>query len=415
MDKNKVIINELLCFIGNKFDIVDNDSLVLLCTKAFQHAEIADAKAILKDVCESLDVMGNLRVAGRTGNDKEKRNLDDIIAMMHKLGNLGPTFAAADLKKLPPISFDSIDVTHLLYRLENLETGAKMRLEVEKKTVSTIEKLENELRTLKEASNKTCNLVQTILETSLPSPEVLGNSGTAEPQPRRPKFNGPPPMNPAPHRQGPSPDNGLAPTNPKTSRKPTEKNSNMVSLKMLKQIREVREKTSIKNSTPVLSETTGFRTNEMSSSPPTTLDVPTKYSEILKNGVEIPWQVVDSKAKKQKVIRGTLTNDIDAMAATRRTNLFTSWWRPTVTSEEVRDFLKNRHSLSSECNEVPTKAIKYKCFKISVISTNDIDLFNPDLWPRGVQVSKFYNRPRRTDNVIHNTQISRNRRHSTEG
>ena len=403
------------CFVSavKNIDIVDNDSLVLLCTKAFQHAEIVHAKTILKDACESLDVLDNLRVTGRTGNDKEKRNIEDITAMMHKLGSSGPTFVAADLKKLPPINFDSVDVTHLLYRLENLETEAKLRHEVEKKTLSTIEKLENEVRTLKETSQKTCGIVQTMLEPALPSPGNPGNQRSSETQPKKPNSNGPPAMTPVHQKQGLSLGKGHAPLSQKTGMKSSD-NSSMVSLKMLKQIREVREKTSIQKSDPVIPKSLeSIITTGHTPIPPRTHDVATNYSDIVKNGAEIPWQIADSKAKKRKIIKGTLSNDIDAMAATRRTNLFTSWWRPTVTGEEVKTFLKNRHSLSCECVEVPTKAIRYKCFKISVIATNDIDLFNPDIWPRGVQVSRFHNRPRRVDNTD-NTRTSRDRRRSAE-
>ena len=134
------------------------------------------------------------------------------------------------------------------------------------------------------------------------------------------------------------------------------------------------------------------------------------YAEALKNGEPVPWQVVKNrKGKSSKgIIRGTLANASSVMAAVRTTDLFTSWWRPNMTSEEVQNFLKNSHSISAECKEIPTRAIKYKCFKIRVKLTADIDLFNPDLWPAGVTVSKFHNRSRGAGANV----ISRQRRHS---
>ena len=172
----KVIVNELLCFIANKFDSVDSDSLVLLCTKAFTVEDITAAKAILKDACDTLDVLGSLRVTGRTGNDKGKRSMEDIIAMMHKLGGAGPTFATTNLKKLPPVGFDSIDVTHLLFRLEKLQTEARFTREAESKTVDMIERLENEIRALKSMNAKTCEPLNTALPRVFPTHPQLGES-----------------------------------------------------------------------------------------------------------------------------------------------------------------------------------------------------------------------------------------------
>ena len=201
----KVIVNELLCFIANKFDSVDSDSLVLLCTKAFTDEDITAAKAILKDACDTLDFLGSLRITGRTGNDKGKRSMEDIIAMMHKLGGAGPIFAATNLKKLPPVGFDSIDVTHLLFRLEKFETEARFTREAESKTVDTIERLETEIRALKSLNAKTCELLNTTLESSLPTPNLgslassnsqLGKFSTGKTAPA-PKNSGEVPL-PAP-------------------------------------------------------------------------------------------------------------------------------------------------------------------------------------------------------------------------
>ena len=66
---------------------MDTDCLDLLCTKGFPDEEIAEAKAILKDICVEKDVLGDLRITNRTGADKSKRNISDILAMFHKLGD----------------------------------------------------------------------------------------------------------------------------------------------------------------------------------------------------------------------------------------------------------------------------------------------------------------------------------------
>ena len=397
MDENKVIVNELLCFVVNKINLVDNDSLILLCKK-FSGAEIVEAKAILKETCEKLDLLGNLRITGRTGNDRDKRNIEDIIAMMHKLGNAGPTFAAADLKKLPPVSFDNIDVTHLLSRLEKLETESQLRREMEDKTLKTIETLEAEIRSLKQMNDRTADLVKTMLEPSLPTP-FAKNAGTFEPGSR--DCTDFPLLSPKPDAQkGPPPPKTHASTISSAPKKKSPEKSNLVSLTMLKKLREARVKSSIKASN---------QSADYQEPTPEGLAPPqVKYSEVLKNGEEVPFQVVSTRRKsKSSKLVGTLASSCNEMAAIRSINLFTSWWRPTMTGEEVKTFLKNTHAISSDCKEIPTRAIRYKCFKITARVTKNIDLFNPDIWPEGVQVSRFYNRPK-----INEKAIVRNRRHS---
>ena len=85
----------------------------------------------------------------RTGQGREKRSDEDIVAMIHKLGDQGPVFAARALRKLPPVRFDSIDVTHLLYRLEKLEPETRSRKEAEDKNCAIISQLEEQVKSIK--------------------------------------------------------------------------------------------------------------------------------------------------------------------------------------------------------------------------------------------------------------------------
>ena len=367
MGETEVIVNELLCFITNKIDLVDHDALVLMCSKAFSVEDAVAAKTIMKNACTRLDVLGSLRIGTRTGTDKLKRDIEDIVVMTHKLDDAGPTFVAKDLRKLPPLSFDFLDVTHLLHRLEKLEQAAEARKEVDKKTTNIIEKLENELKTMKENEAKTSSLLQCMVEAT---PSEVTSPRPAQNELAYPPLSKSHPKNPGDFQP----------------QKESKTSSNMVSL-TLKKIQDARKAASPSLKVPSQGSEdkcpqNGVPVNASSS----------RYSEALRNGK--PKQVVlpKSSSSNKKFIHGALENPSGVKAAVRSVALFTSWWSPNETCEGVKTFLKNSHNITAECEVILTRATKYKCFKISFQVTRDINLFDPLLWPLGVRVGKFYNR-----------------------
>lgn len=110
MTNPSIIINEFLTFVQNKIDILDEISIVQICTSNFTESEIETGKSVL---FESLP--GGGRNVMRKGEDKSKKNVKDIIKQLKETDPiLQPSFVAKDLNRLPPISFDSIDVSKLL-------------------------------------------------------------------------------------------------------------------------------------------------------------------------------------------------------------------------------------------------------------------------------------------------------------
>ncbi|KAG7312943.1 hypothetical protein JYU34_000005 [Plutella xylostella] len=104
-----IVISEILCFIQNKIDVMDDESLMLVCSK-FTEDEVEAGKRLLFD-----SVVNAGRMLSRKGDGKKSRNLEDIICLMKRtLPEMLPIFVARDLNKLPPVTFDHIDVTALL-------------------------------------------------------------------------------------------------------------------------------------------------------------------------------------------------------------------------------------------------------------------------------------------------------------
>ena len=127
-----LVSNELLCFIANKMNTVPTDTIVMLCTNQYDSGDIENAKRILFNLCPC----GNGRYIQRKGGKKNVLNLEDIVRRFHEYDSTAdtprPCFVASNLANLPPITFDSIDVSVLLLKLERvtdevmmLKTGMK--------------------------------------------------------------------------------------------------------------------------------------------------------------------------------------------------------------------------------------------------------------------------------------------------
>lgn len=104
-----VVISEVLAFIRNKHDIMDNESLIRICVSAFSEEEIDEAKKLLYSSTETGQRLKSRR------KDKKQKDLEDIISVFKTIDpDRLPVFVAYELHKLPPVCFDHVDVTRLL-------------------------------------------------------------------------------------------------------------------------------------------------------------------------------------------------------------------------------------------------------------------------------------------------------------
>lgn len=109
-----IIVDELLAFIQNKVDVMDEDSLCRICVSAFDSTVIKTSKSLL---FESLATDQKKKV--RKNKGKEQRDVEDIVLLFKSVTNpeIIPVFVARDLSKLPPVTFDHVDVTDFLKKM----------------------------------------------------------------------------------------------------------------------------------------------------------------------------------------------------------------------------------------------------------------------------------------------------------
>jgi hypothetical protein len=143
-----VVINEVLAFICNKIDVMNEESISHICVSAFDETDILAAKNLLFD---SISTTKRKKIRKRQG--KTLRNIDDIICILKETDPEDiPTFVARDLHRLPPVLFDHVDVTRLLKDLLTMRCEMQ-RIYDEYATVNQVKQLQLEIESLKNSSS----------------------------------------------------------------------------------------------------------------------------------------------------------------------------------------------------------------------------------------------------------------------
>lgn len=135
-----LVISELLAFVQNKVDTMDNESIVRICVSAFSPHEVEVAKGLLFDTIKT-----KRKNISRRKDGKTQRELEDIITVFKETDpDSLPTYVARELHRLPPVTFDHVDVTALLKDILLLKTDVEM---IKQNYVSTkqVEELENKI------------------------------------------------------------------------------------------------------------------------------------------------------------------------------------------------------------------------------------------------------------------------------
>lgn len=140
------MVDELLAFIQNKADVMDDESLSQICCDSFSDEEIVRSKRLL------FESVPNSKRVSRRNIGKKSRHIEDIICLLKQTDpELVPTFVARDLQKLPPVTFDHVDVSKLLKDIVLLQSQLKT-IQREYVTSKQLLELKTEIETLKQAS-----------------------------------------------------------------------------------------------------------------------------------------------------------------------------------------------------------------------------------------------------------------------
>lgn len=141
-----VVIDELLAYIQNKVDIMDELSLVQLCRENFSEEEISKSKRLL------FDSIPNSKRKTRKSKGKKLRDIEDMVDLLKTTEqDIIPIFVARELHKLPPITWDHLDATKAIKELTILQKDVRY-LKDNCALASQLAELQTELDNLKQVS-----------------------------------------------------------------------------------------------------------------------------------------------------------------------------------------------------------------------------------------------------------------------
>ena len=111
------MMNELLCFVQNKMDIMPKDPLVNICVQFYDENAIMEAKQLLFS-----KVPARMKLVNRRGTYKAKSNMEDIIQVLLEAQIAEtPLFTAQSLGNLPALSVSCVDSLHLRTVIDTLQ------------------------------------------------------------------------------------------------------------------------------------------------------------------------------------------------------------------------------------------------------------------------------------------------------
>lgn len=134
---DRVVIHELLAFVQQKLDVMDELSLEQICITSYTEDNILAAKKVLADTAVT-----NIRLGTRQRDGRGKKDLQDIFRVFKETDpDDVPTFVARDLHKLPPVTFDHVDATRLLKDIMILRADVnemRFKLDLSEQNVKTL-------------------------------------------------------------------------------------------------------------------------------------------------------------------------------------------------------------------------------------------------------------------------------------
>lgn len=138
-----LVVDEMLSYIQNKLSLIDEESLTKICLSTFTSVQIEKSKSLL---FESLPA--DQRKKARKGQGKDNRVLNDIISVFKVTEpDVMPVFVARDLEKLPPITFDHLDVSKLLKDLMVVQAEIK-NIKASYVTTDQLEELKKDIKNI---------------------------------------------------------------------------------------------------------------------------------------------------------------------------------------------------------------------------------------------------------------------------
>lgn len=349
-DGKVIVEDELLHFLAIKMRTLSQDEIVLLAANNFDSDWIEASKKVLFEICPT-----SQRNIVHKGAQKDANNIKSCLKVLNECGENVPRFVSHYLDELPPVTFSNMDVCGLLRKIEQLHCD--------------VSAMKHALHRQTEISE--CLWVSTA--------DVTRRIGALEQH----SDHG--------HNGFAGPVRWLEAGNVSTDHAAKfAAAGDADSLAEVTEILEDRHRGELQR--PKLLT--------MESATPTHSPGLSKWSDAVRKGKRKSTEEYQHGTRSGKSSLGqkktgkTIVGTGDAggikMITTKRVSVFASRFSPDIDAEVLRTHLASKLGHGVLCERIVTVNTRYASFKVSAECKEIGDMYNPELWPEGTYVRRFY-------------------------
>lgn len=384
----KLIINELLCFVQCKIHVIDVISLTQICESNFKLLDIEEAAKVLAEA-------GGIRTS-RRGEGRSKRLLQDIIAVFQEKDTTAlPTFVAKDLHRLPPVYFDHIDATSLLKDILIIKQDL-LRIKTDYVTTASIAELQEKTAELQTAVSNLQPDKEHQERTSLGRSEQLINQDKSKSEKLNNFVQYPQKEGKRKQRHRRSSNSTVAAA---TSRAPPAGRG-----KPAWEVNEIKANQLTRSlSSDVTAPCSRSRSNDRSACDRlnstlincnnTNIDETIVNQDSDNNSFETVVNKKKQHRKTRKIVnqqgKAALTSNVIKVAP-RLSYLFVTRFRVNTTAENIIDFIKESGNQVINVEKIEQfHQSNFSSFKITIEQTQESIFMSEEFWPAGIEYRRY--------------------------
>lgn len=382
IDGMLIVQDEFLNFLAVKIKTMCQDELVILASKHFDSQWIESSRKVLFELCPNT----KQRFVAFKGHQKDVNNIKSCLKVLNECGENIPHFVSHFLDELPPVTFNSMDVSNLLSKMERLHSeicalrqAVKLQADVGEDLRTVTSTIDRRVAVM-ERHMVSHGGIQPGVDMSATRISSTGVHVTAE--------------------AGETPGEQAMPSGSQVTtgfELPTD---------------DATQEGCTENV-----EVAAVNKNTEGTVAP--INSP-KWSLVVKQGqrmkdeshsARIKQRTNKSERKRPEPIHGTGTQSHIRAVRTKLVNVFATKFLPDLDAEELRSYLKEKLGRDVQCERIVTGNTRCSSFKVSIECEDVSEVYNPELWPEGSLVRRYYESRKMTHKAAAVTTVA----HSATG
>lgn len=363
---------------------MSQDELVLVALNTFDSEWIETSKKVLFELCPNT----KQRCVAFKGNQKDANNIKSCLKVLNECGENIPRFVSHYLDELPPVTFNNMDVTNLLSKMERLHSEVCAL----RHTVKLQADVGDSLYAVTTAIDQRVNALEQHLEPSHGTRNCLD----------LPSDGG---------LLGASAEDGGVELVTAAGVSGSPVDSELIGVGHAS---EPCTRSGLGEGVGAGGLAVGAA---VCSGGIAALPDSPKWSYVVKQGRRMKKHTQGQSAlgkehagrperRMPKPIVGTGAQGNIKVVRTKLVSVFATKFSPDLNAETLANYLKEKLGRDVTCQRIVTVSNRYSSFKVCVECSEVAEMYNPELWPEGSVVRRYYE-PRKAGvtgiNVISST------------